>query len=99
MGAVAVGAVIGVGVWWGPEWGLTEGTVVACIFLANLLLTPIGEIGEVLDQTQTALAGWRKVLNLLDTPVDVVEPVPGRPLPPGALEVRVEDVGFRLSDG
>ena len=76
-GAIAVGAVLGVGMWWGPGWGMTEGTVVACLFLATLLLTPIGEIGEVLDQTQTALAGWRKILDLLDTPIDLVEPEPG----------------------
>jgi putative ABC transport system ATP-binding protein len=99
IGAVAVGAVIGVGVWWGPDWGLTEGTVVACLFLATLLLTPIGEIGEVLDQTQTALAGWRKILDLLDTPIDVVEPSPGRNLPDGALDVSIEGVTFEYEGG
>ncbi|HKY14494.1 MAG TPA: ABC transporter ATP-binding protein, partial [Microthrixaceae bacterium] len=99
VGAVAVGAVIGVGVWWGPDWGMTEGTVVACLFLANILLTPIGEIGEVLDQTQTALAGWRKVLDLLDTPVDVVEAQPGDVLPAGALDVRVDHVEFAYGVG
>jgi putative ABC transport system ATP-binding protein len=99
VGAVAVGAVIGVGVWWGPGWGLTRGTVVAALFLVNLLLTPIGEIGEVLDQTQTALAGWRKILDLLDEPVDVVDPDPGRPLPEGALDVSVEGVSFEYVPG
>jgi len=94
VGAIAVGAVIGVGVWWGPEWGLTQGTVVACLFLANVLLTPIGEIGEVLDQTQTAMAGWRKVLDLLDEPVDVVDPVPGVVLADGPLGVEVAGVTF-----
>lgn len=98
-GAIAVAAVIGVGVWWGPGWGLTQGTVVACLFLANVLLNPIGEIGEVLDQTQTAMAGWRKVLDLLDTPVEVVEPEPGVALPTGPLEVRIDDVGFSYHDG
>jgi ATP-binding cassette, subfamily B, bacterial len=98
-GAVAVGAVLGVGMWWGPGWGMTEGTVVACLFLATLLLTPIGEIGEVLDQTQTALAGWRKILDLLDTPIDLVEPEPGVDLAAGALEVRVEDVQFEYEEG
>jgi putative ABC transport system ATP-binding protein len=98
-GAVAVGAVLGVGMWWGPGWGLSEGTVVACLFLATLLLTPIGEIGEVLDQTQTAMAGWRKILDLLDTPIDLVEPVPGVDLAPGALEVRIEDVQFEYEEG
>ena len=98
-GAIAVAAVIGVGVWWGPGWGLTQGTVVACLFLANVLLSPIGEIGEVLDQTQTAMAGWRKVLDLLDTPVDVVEPEPGTALPAGPLEVRIDDVEFAYNTG
>jgi ABC-type multidrug transport system fused ATPase/permease subunit len=99
MGALAVAAVIGVGVWWGPEWGLTEGTVVACLFLANLLLTPIGEIGEVLDQTQTAMAGWRKILDLLDEPIEVAEPDDGVALPPGPLSIRVEHVDFSYLDG
>ena len=31
---------------------------------------PVGELGEILDQTQTAIAGWRKVLDLLDLPID-----------------------------
>jgi uncharacterized repeat protein (TIGR03847 family) len=65
-GAVALGSVIGIGAWWGPEWGLDQGGLVACVFLTSLILQPIGEIGEVLDQTQTAVAGWRKVLDLLD---------------------------------
>jgi ATP-binding cassette subfamily B protein len=88
-----------VGAWWGPEWGLSSGTVVAAVFLVNLLLTPIGEIGEVLDQTQTALAGWRKILDLLDEPVEVVDPVPGVPLPAGALAVAVEGVTFGYTPG
>ncbi len=86
-GAVGLAAVIGVGAWWGPGWGLAEGSLVAFIFLTNLLLQPIGEIGEVLDQTQTAIAGWNKVLDLLDEPIDVVEPVDGIVLPEGPLSV------------
>lgn len=93
-GAVAIGAVVGVGVWRGPGWGLEQGSLVACVFLVSLLLQPIGEIGEVLDQTQTAIAGWRKVLDLLDEPIDVVEPEHGVALGRGALEVRIEHVGF-----
>lgn len=99
VGAVAVGAVIGVGVWWGPDWGLTRGTVLAALFLVNMLLSPIGEIGEVLDQTQTAMAGWRKILDLLDEPVEVADPPDPRPLHPGPLAVSVEGVSFGYSDG
>ena len=96
---LALAAVVGVGVWWGPGWGLEAGTLVACLFLANLVVTPLAEIGEVLDQTQTALAGWRKVLDLLAEPVEVVEPTSPAVLPDGALEVRFEGVGYEYVPG
>ncbi len=74
---LTLAAVVGAGVWWGPEWGLTAATLIAVVFLANMIVQPVAEIGEVLDQTQTALAGWHKILRLLDEPIDVVEPTPG----------------------
>ncbi|MBS1838268.1 MAG: ABC transporter ATP-binding protein, partial [Actinobacteria bacterium] len=92
-------AVVGVGVWWGPGWGLQAGTLVACLFLTNLIVQPVAELGEILDQTQTALAGWRKVLRLMDEPVEVVEPEPGVELPSGALDLRVDGVEFAYEPG
>jgi putative ABC transport system ATP-binding protein len=91
--------VVGIGAWWGPDWGLQAGTLIAFAFLVNLLLIPVAELGEILDQTQTALAGWRKVLDLLDVPVDVVEPDPGRELPTGPVEVEVDALRFAYRDG
>lgn len=96
---LALAAVVGVGVWWGPGWGLEAGTLVACLFLTNLIVQPVAELGEILDQTQTALAGWRKVLNLLDEPVEVVEAEPGVTLARGALDVSVESVEFEYEAG
>ncbi len=96
---ITLAAIVGVGVWWGPSWGLQAGTLVAVLFLANMVVQPVAEIGEVLDQTQTALAGWRKVLNLLEEPIDVVEPVPGIELPAGALAVRAVGVQFEYEPG
>jgi ATP-binding cassette, subfamily B, bacterial len=96
---VALAALVGVGVWWGPGWGLQAGTLVACVFLTNLIVQPIAEIGEVLDQTQTALAGWRKVLRLMDSPVEVVEADPGVALPAGPLDVQLERVRFEYEPG
>lgn len=96
---LALAGVVGVGVWWGPGWGLAAGTLVACLFLTNLVVQPVAEIGEVLDQTQTALAGWRKVLRLIEEPVEVVEAEPGVALPDGALEVRLEGVEFAYEPG
>jgi ABC-type multidrug transport system fused ATPase/permease subunit len=96
---LTLAAVVGVGAWWGPGWGMAAGTLVACLFITNLIVQPVAEIGEVLDQTQTALAGWRKVLDLLDEPIDVVEPDPGTPLPLGPLAVEVESVEFAYEPG
>jgi putative ABC transport system ATP-binding protein len=96
---LALAAVVGVGVWQGPGWGLEAGTLVACLFLANLVVTPMAEIGEILDQTQTALAGWRKVLNLMAEPVEVTDPATPTAVPHGSLEVRLEGVGYSYVPG
>jgi ATP-binding cassette, subfamily B, bacterial len=98
-GAVALAIVTAAGVGWGPGWGLDVGEIVAFLFLVGLLLNPIGEMTEIVDQTQIALAGWRKVLGVLATPVDVPDPDPGRSLPPGALDVEMSDLSFAYRDG
>jgi ATP-binding cassette, subfamily B, bacterial len=93
-GAVAIAAVVVASAYYGSDWGLDVGTVVAFMFLINLLLSPIGELSEILDQTQTAISGWRKVLAVLDVPVDVAEPASGVHLDHGALSVDVAHIGF-----
>jgi putative ABC transport system ATP-binding protein len=98
-GAAAMAAVLGAGALWGPWWGMDAGALVACLFLVNLILAPVAELGEILDQTQTAIAGWRKVLDVLDIPVDVIEPDPGVTLPGGALAVRAVGVEFAYREG
>ena len=45
------------------------------------------DLPEVYSETQTAIAGWRKILAVLDLPVEVVEPADGVELPRGALSV------------
>ena len=98
-GGIALASVVMIGAWWGPGWGLDAGGLIACLFLVQLILGPIAEIGEILDQTQTAIAGWAKVLNLLDQPIDVVEPQDGIELPAGALALDIEHVGFTYRTG
>jgi putative ABC transport system ATP-binding protein len=92
---IALTAVVVMGSWYGAEsWGLDAGTVLAFIFLVSLILTPIAELGEILDQTQQGIAGWRRVFELLDLPIEVAEADPGVDLPAGALAIRVEHVDF-----
>ncbi|MGH2747410.1 MAG: ABC transporter ATP-binding protein [Actinomycetota bacterium] len=98
-GALAVGAVVALGVWLGPSWGLTAGQLIAFLFLVNLFLQPLVELSETFDMTQTAIAGWRKVQTVLDLPIEIVEPDPGIRLSTGALEIRSEGVEFAYRDG
>ena len=96
---LALSTVILVGAGFGPGWGLTFGRVSAFLFLADLFLHPLTDLPEIYSETQTAIAGWRKILALLELPVEVNEPDPGTPLPPGALAVHAEDVSYRYGDG
>ncbi len=99
--ALALAAVIVVGVWQADELGLGPGGLVAFVFLVRLLIRPIAELGEVFDHTQTALAAWWKILGVLDMQVDVPEPASGNAcdLPPGPLAVEVRSVDFAYRTG
>jgi ATP-binding cassette subfamily B protein len=98
-GAFAMATVVAAGSWFGPGWGLSVGKMVAFLVLMSLFLEPLTELTETFDHTQTAIAGWRKVLGVLDMPVDLIEPDPGVPVPAGALSVRTEGLEFGYPDG
>ncbi|MEY2402239.1 MAG: ATP-binding cassette, subfamily bacterial [Ilumatobacteraceae bacterium] len=91
---LTVAAVVSVGVIRGPGAGLTSGALVGFIFLTYRFLEPIAEFTEVLDQTQTAVAGLRRVLGVLDNPIGPPEPANPVALPPGILGVSIENVTF-----
>ena len=91
---LTVSSVVSVGVVRGPGAGLTSGALVGFIFLTYRFLEPIAEFTEVLDQTQTALAGLRRVLGVLDNPIGPPEPAHPITLPPGMLGVSIENVTF-----
>ena len=97
--SISLAVAAGIGVWYRDDLGLEVGELVAFLFLVNLLLQPIAQLGEVLDQTQTALAGWWKVLRVLDVPVEVAEPSEGVAPPAGPLEVELDGIGFSYRTG
>ena len=92
--ALTVCAVIGVGVWLGPASGLTAGALIGFMFLTYRFLEPISEFTEIIDTTQMAVAGLRRVLSVLDMPVGPPEPDDPIPLPPGELQIDIRDVTF-----
>jgi ATP-binding cassette, subfamily B, bacterial len=102
-GVLTTAAVLLVGMAIGPEGGLTAGTLVAFAFLVAIFLEPVAEFTEILDMTQQAVAGWKKVLDVLDTPLEVEDPEPGLELPRGAgrraLDIEVDRVSFAYHGG
>lgn len=93
-GAVVVGVLLGVG------GELSAGRVVAFMFLVNLFVDPVQIATEVLDQIQTAISGWRRILNILDTEKDIADPgEEGEILPSGPISVRFDGVGFQYPTG
>jgi len=102
-GVLATAAVLLVGMAIGPAGGLTAGTLVAFAFLVTIFLEPVAEFTEILDMTQQAVAGWKKVLDVLDTPVEVEDPRPGRSLPRAvnrrALDIELDRVSFAYHGG
>jgi ATP-binding cassette subfamily B protein len=92
--ALALASIVVVGAINGQSWGLTIGRTTAFLFLAQLFLDPFSDLPEIYSETQTAIAGWRKILSVLDLPVEIVEPEAGATLPRGALEVVADDVRY-----
>jgi ABC-type multidrug transport system fused ATPase/permease subunit len=97
-GAALAGTVV-VGVLIGVDGGLTIGEFTAFLFLVTLFVLPAQAATEMLNETQNAVAGWRRVLDVLDIEPDVPDPDGGVALPAGPIDVRFEGVSFAYPGG
>ncbi len=94
--AVVVAAVVVVGTILAVNGTTTVGTVVAFLFLVQLFVQPVQMLGEAVNEAQTAVAGWRRVLDILDIAPDVADPGPdGVELPHQPIGARFDRVVFR----
>jgi ABC-type multidrug transport system fused ATPase/permease subunit len=74
--------------------------VLAFAFLVTLFVGPVQIGTQVLTDAQNAIAGWRRVIGILDTPADVVDPGDaGTPLPRESVRIEFDAVGFAYPDG
>jgi ATP-binding cassette subfamily B protein len=97
---LALAAVVVVGVLLGVGGGLSVGTLTAFLFLVTLFIQPVQIATDVLNDAQNAVAGWRRVLDVLDLEPDVADPdTEGEALPPGPLSVEFDEVSFRYPGG
>jgi ATP-binding cassette, subfamily B, bacterial len=97
---LANATVVVVGVLLGLAGELSLGGLLAFLFLVTLFVGPVQVGTEVLNEAQNAVAGWRRVLGVLDTPADVADPgASGVALPRGPIEARFDDVSYAYPDG
>ncbi|MEW2441768.1 ABC transporter ATP-binding protein [Micromonospora marina] len=97
---LALAGVVVVGVSLGVGGTLSIGQLTAFLFLVTLFIQPVQIATEVLNEAQNAIAGWRRVLDVLDVSPDVADPgEQGRELPPGPLDARFAGVTFAYPGG
>lgn len=93
-------AVVAVGVLLGVHGDITPGRLVAMIFLAQMFAGPVQMATEILNELQNAVAGWRRVIDVLDTPVDVADPgEDGVDSPRGPAQVSLHGVSYAYPGG
>ena len=99
-GGLANAGVITAGVILGVAGNLSMGTVIAFAFLVGLFVGPVQIATQVITDAQNAIASWRRVIDLLDTPADVVDPgLAGTALDEGALGATFDQVTFAYPGG
>ncbi|HEY8305611.1 MAG TPA: ABC transporter ATP-binding protein [Lapillicoccus sp.] len=92
--------VIVVGTLLAVNGSLTLGELLAFLFLVNLFTTPVQQATEILNEMQNAVAGWRRVIGIIDTHADVSDPgESGVELPRGPITVGFDDVSFAYPGG
>jgi ABC-type multidrug transport system fused ATPase/permease subunit len=104
LGGISAGlanaGVIVLGVLLGVDGQITAGTILAFAFLVTLFVGPVQMGTQVLTDAQNAFAGWRRVIGILDTPADVVDPgESGTNLPAGPVEIEFDRVGYAYPGG
>ena len=104
LGGVSAGlanaGVLVIGVLLGIAGDITAGKVLAFAFLVTLFVGPVQMGTQVLTDAQNAIAGWRRVIGILETPADVVDPgETGVDLPDGSVGVEFDDVEFAYPGG
>ncbi|GIJ56281.1 ABC transporter ATP-binding protein [Virgisporangium aurantiacum] len=87
------------GDWSGWFGTISLGELLAFVLLITFFSRPIQQSVEILNEAQNAVAGWRRVLEILDTPVDVAPPAEPVPLPAGPVRVEVAGVEYTYPTG
>ncbi|HRC40203.1 MAG TPA: ABC transporter ATP-binding protein [Tetrasphaera sp.] len=100
VGGITLAVVLVVGTWLAARGDMTLGELLAYLFLVGLFTQPVQQATEILNELQNAVACWRRVIAVLDTPADVADPgAAGVVLPRGPISVDFEAVDFAYPGG
>jgi ATP-binding cassette, subfamily B, bacterial len=78
---------------------LTVGTYSVLIYLIQRLLWPLTRLGDTLDQYQRAMASTQRVMNLLDTPLEIHSGATPLPVAQVKGEILFDNVTFGYQNG
>jgi len=98
LGAVATALVVYLGGTAVLGESITAGVLIAFVLYIDRLFDPIRDLSRRFDTLQSTMAGGERILELLNTPVEVQDAPDAREMGPILGDVRFENVSFHYSD-
>lgn len=98
LGALATAVVVYVGGKYVLGESITPGVLVAFVLYIDRFFEPIRDLSRRFDTLQSTMAGGERILEMLNTPVEVQDAPDAQVMKPITGDVRFEDVQFHYSD-
>jgi ATP-binding cassette subfamily B protein/subfamily B ATP-binding cassette protein MsbA len=98
LGAIATALVVYLGGTAVLGESITAGVLIAFVLYIDRLFDPIRDLSRRFDTLQSTMAGGERILELLNTPVEVQDAPDAREMGSIAGDVRFESVSFHYSD-
>ncbi|NWG06138.1 MAG: ABC transporter ATP-binding protein [Chloroflexi bacterium] len=98
LGALATAVVVYIGGTAVLGETMTAGVLIAFVLYIDRLFDPIRDLSRRFDTLQSTMAGGERILELLNTPVEVRDADDAREMGPITGDVRFERVSFHYSD-
>jgi ATP-binding cassette subfamily B protein/subfamily B ATP-binding cassette protein MsbA len=98
LGAIATAVVVYLGGTAVLGESITAGVLIAFVLYIDRLFDPIRDLSRRFDTLQSTMAGGERILELLNTPIEVQDAADARTMGPITGDVRFESVSFHYSD-
>lgn len=98
LGAIATALVVYIGGTAVLGESITAGVLIAFVLYIDRLFDPIRDLSRRFDTLQSTMAGGERILELLNTPVEVKDAEDAREIPAIKGDVQFEAVSFHYSD-